>query len=118
MTRWFFQKIAYEATRLGFSIGCLAIRLLPRHWIYRLSDALAKLAFVLFHGFRTRSIVNIAVALGTDVGDPQAREIARTSLRNFFRACAEISVTLEASPDELRATIPISGRDYLDAALA
>src|SRR5262249_12834736 len=118
MTRWFIQKIAYGATRFGFTVGCLAIRLFPRRWIYLLSDTLAKLAFVLFRSFRTRSIANIAIALGTDVEDPRAQEIARASLRNFFRALTEIGVTLETSADDLRLTIPISGRDHLDTALA
>jgi KDO2-lipid IV(A) lauroyltransferase len=118
MTRWFIQKIAYEATRFGFRVGCLAIRLFPRHWIYLLSDTLAKLAFFLFSGFRTRSIANITIALGGEVEGPTAQEIARASLRNFFRALVEIGVTLESSDGDLRSTIPILGRDHLDAALA
>src|SRR2546428_13080923 len=118
MTRWFVQRVAYAATRLGFSAGCLAIRIFPRQWIFRFSDALANLAFILFRSFRARSIKNINIALGYNFGAINGREIARRSLRNFFRACVEAAVTLESSADDLRSTIPVSGREYLDAALA
>ena len=117
MTRWFVQRVAYAATRLGFSAGCLAIRIFPRQWIFGFSDALANLAFILFRSFRARSIKNINIALGDNFGGINGREIARRSLRNFFRACVEAAVTLESSADDLRSTIPVSGREYLDAAL-
>jgi Kdo2-lipid IVA lauroyltransferase/acyltransferase len=118
MTRWFVQRVAYRATRLGFSAGSLAIRIFPRAWIFRLSDVLANLAFILFRSFRIRSIKNLSIAFGDSFGGVSGREIVRRSLRNFFRACVEAGVTLESSGEELRSTIPISGRQYLDGALA
>jgi KDO2-lipid IV(A) lauroyltransferase len=118
MTRWFVQKVAYAATRFGFIAGCLAIRIFPRECIFRLSDALANLAFLLFRSFRVRSIKNVSIAFGNSFGGASGREIVRHSLRNFFRACVEAGVTLESSGEELRSTIPIYGREYLDAALA
>jgi KDO2-lipid IV(A) lauroyltransferase len=43
---------------------------------------------------------------------------ARRSLRSFFRACVEITIALESSEEQLRAEMPIAGREHLDAALA
>ena len=118
MTRWFLQRIAYAATRFGFRAVRLAIRIFPRQWIFFLSDALASLGFVLFRSFRVKSIHNVRLALGDSPESAQARETVRRSLRNFFRACVEAGVALESSDDELRSKISISGREYLDAALA
>lgn len=47
-----------------------------------------------------------------------ARDIARRSLRNFFRACVEMTIALESSESQLRSEMPVSGREHLDAALA
>jgi len=118
MTRWFVQRVAYAATRFGFGVGCLAIRIFPRHWIYLLSDALANLGFVLLRSFRVRSINNVRIALGDGLDPVKARETVRRSLQNFFHACVEMVFALESSDDELRSTISISGREHLDAALA
>jgi KDO2-lipid IV(A) lauroyltransferase len=117
MTRWFLQRIAYAATRFGFSAECLAIRIFPRRWIFFLSDVLASLGFLLFRGFRVKSTNNIRFALGDSLDAAKAREAVRRSLRNFFRACIEAGVALESSVEELRSEIPISGREHLDAAL-
>ena len=43
--------------------------------------------------------------------------IARRSLRNFFRDCVEIGIVLESSDEEVRAQVPIIGKEYLDTAL-
>ena len=43
--------------------------------------------------------------------------IARRSLRNFFRDCVEIGIVLESSDEEIRAQVPIIGKEYLDTAL-
>ena len=52
------------------------------------------------------------------LNDGEIAEIARRSLRNFFRDCVEIGVVLQSSDEEVRAAIPIVGREHLDAALA
>ena len=44
-------------------------------------------------------------------------DMARRSLRNFFRDCVEIGIVLESSTEELRAQVPIVGREHLDTAL-
>ena len=98
-------------------IGCLAVRLLPRPWLFRLVDWLASVGFYLFKGFRVRSVRNIAAAFGGACDNATVEQIARRSLRNFFRDCVEIAVVLESSDEELRAQVPIIGREHLDAAL-
>ena len=116
--RWFWRRIGYAATRVGFPAGCLAIRVLPRKWIFFLSDVLARIAFVLFRAFRTRSSTNVRLALGHNLNGKEAGEIVRGSLRNFFRSCVETVGALESSIEAFCSEIPISGREHLDAALA
>lgn len=118
MIRRLSGKFAYWGTWIGFKIGCLAVEFLPRHWLFRLSDWLAALGYRVFHGFRKKSIRNLGVALGSQLDEAAIETIARRSLRNFFRACVEIGVTLTSSDEELREEIAVSGRRNLDAALA
>jgi KDO2-lipid IV(A) lauroyltransferase len=118
MMRLFWRRIAYAATWVGFTAGRLAIRILPRQWIFFFSDVLARIAFVLFRGFRTRSSTNVRLALGHKLAGAEAGEIVRGSLRNFFRSCVETVGALELSTEAFCAEIPISGREHLDAALA
>ena len=117
MIAWLSGKLLYLSTWFGFKIGCAAIRVCPGA-IFRLSDALAKVGFYLFSGFRARSIANIRIALGDRLGASEIDSIARQSLRNFLRACVEIAVAVESSDDKIRADIPVVGRKHLDAALA
>jgi KDO2-lipid IV(A) lauroyltransferase len=117
MTDWFLGKFAYLSTWLGFKIGCVAVRRFPRA-VFRLSDRLAAIGFRLFRRFRTRSVNNIQLALGTKLDRAAIDDTARRSLRNFFRACIEIAVAIESSDEELQRRIPVTGREHLDAALA
>jgi len=117
MIAWLSGKLLYLSTWFGFKIGCAAIRVCPGA-IFRFSDALAKVGFYLFSGFRARSIANIRIALGDRLGPGEIDSIARQSLRNFLRACVEIAVAVESSDDKIRADIPVVGRKHLDAALA
>jgi KDO2-lipid IV(A) lauroyltransferase len=112
------ETIAYTATRLGLRLGCLAVRVLPRHAILALADFLASLGYRLFRGFRRRSLSNLGFALGGRFGSAAAQQTARRSLRNFFRACIEIGITLESSEESVRRDIDLAGKEHLDAALA
>jgi Kdo2-lipid IVA lauroyltransferase/acyltransferase len=113
-----FETIAYTANRSGLKLGCLVIRVLPRQSIFALADCLASLGYHLFRGFRRRSVSNLGVALGGRLDGAGIREIARRSLRNFFRACVEIGLALESSETDLRRDIGVAGKENLDAALA
>jgi KDO2-lipid IV(A) lauroyltransferase len=113
----FTTRLASAATRCGFAVGCFAIRVLPRHWLFRLADGLASLAYFLFKGFRSRSRKNIAAAFDEKLSGAAVENIARRSLRNFFRDCVEIGIVLESSDEEVRAQVPIIGKEYLDTAL-
>jgi lauroyl/myristoyl acyltransferase len=57
------------------------------------------------------------MAFGGELSDAEAKQVARRSLRNFFRDCVEIGIVLESSDEELRAQVPVIGREHLDAAL-
>jgi KDO2-lipid IV(A) lauroyltransferase len=105
-------------TCLGIAIGRLAARFLPQAWFLRFSDRVADIAFRCFKGFRRRSVGNIAVVFGDQLSPAQIEDVARRSLRNFFRDCTEMAIALESSDNELRREIPISGTEHLDAALA
>jgi KDO2-lipid IV(A) lauroyltransferase len=118
MTRWFVGKLVYRATWLGFKLGRLAVRIIPRRWLFACSDALANAGFALSRGFRLKSISNIGVAMAGRMDRGMASVAARRSLRSFFRACVEITIALESSEEQLRAEMPIAGREHLDAALA
>jgi Kdo2-lipid IVA lauroyltransferase/acyltransferase len=117
MTAWLTGRVASLSTQCGFTIGCVAVRVLPRRWLFGLADLLANVGFSLFRGFRSRSTNNIAMALGNQLNAAAMANTARRSLRNFFRDCVEIGVTLESSDDELQAQVPIVGKEHLDAAL-
>ncbi len=105
------------ATQVGFTLGSWATRLLPRPWLFASADRLASLAFWLFKGFRLRSTRNIAMVYRDQLSEAQVENIARRSLRNFFRDCVEIAIVLESSDEEVRAQIPVNGKEHLDAAL-
>jgi Kdo2-lipid IVA lauroyltransferase/acyltransferase len=118
MSRRFSKRSAYLATRVGLAAGCLAVKLLPRRWLYCLSDKLATLGFYLFRGFRTRSLRNASIALGEQLGGTRVHGIVHRSLRNFFRDFVEVGVALVVPGAELRSEIPVTGREHLDAALS
>jgi len=118
MGAWLAHRVFYLSTWFGIAIGCLAVRFLPRAWLFRFSDFIANVAFRCFKGFRRRSIRNIAAVFGDQLNDAQVEDIARRSLRNFFRDCIEMAVALEVSENELRESIPIFGNEHLDAALS
>ena len=44
-------------------------------------------------------------------------DTAQRSLRNFYRDCVEIAITLYTTDHELRTAVPMVGREHLDTAL-
>ena len=112
------DRAAYTGARVGLRVGSIAARIFPRSWLYRFSDALARLGFYLFKGFRTRSIRNVGLAFGEKLNKAQVEEIARKSLQNFFHDFVEIAIALVTKAEDLRSEIPIEGLENLDAALA
>jgi KDO2-lipid IV(A) lauroyltransferase len=117
MTDWFTGKVAYLSARLGLTVGSSLAGTFPTA-VNRLSDWLAGVGFYIFAGFRNRSVDNIRIALSPFVDRPAAANMARQSLRNFFRASVEIAIFMSVSDEEFRRKIAIEGREYLDAALA
>jgi KDO2-lipid IV(A) lauroyltransferase len=99
-------------------MGCLAVRVLPRRWLFGFAAFAARICFSCSKGFRTRSIANLAAVFGERLGPIEIADLARKSLENFFRDVIEMGVALEISDDELRRLIPIVGREHLDTALA
>ena len=118
MIAWLTGNVYFLITWIGFTVGCLAARFLPRPWLIRFADLLARVGFYCFSRFRTRSVANITAVFGERLGRTAAEDMARRSLRNFLRSCIEIAVAMEASDDEVRDLISIVGREHLDAALA
>jgi KDO2-lipid IV(A) lauroyltransferase len=112
------ETIVYVAPSSGLKVGCLAVRFLPRRWIFALSDSLASLGYYLFRGFRTRSISNLKLALADRLDSNAVKTTVRRSLRNFSRACVEIAIALESSDEDLRREIGVSGKEHLEAASA
>jgi KDO2-lipid IV(A) lauroyltransferase len=117
MFRWITGKIAYLSTWCGFEIGCAIAKGFPRA-VFWLSDALTQIGYFSFRSFRNRSVANLRVAFGDGIDDHAIDAMARRTLRNFFHACVEILIVLKSSDNEIKARIPIFGRENLDAALA
>jgi len=117
MTAWFTGNVAYLSTRIGFKVGCSLARNFPETAFW-LSARLADVGFCISPSFRQRSVGNIRIAFGASLNGSAALNIARRSLRNFFRSCVEIAAFMNASDEEIRAKIVIDGRENLDAALA
>lgn len=118
MESWLTDKLCHLGMWLAVEVGRCALRMLPRSFFYSLSEGAANLGFYLFHGFRKRSIRNLAIAFGEQLDEREIAQITRRSLRNFFHDFVEIVIALHASPDEVRRAIPFHGREHLDAALA
>jgi lauroyl/myristoyl acyltransferase len=116
MIEWFTGKVAYQTTRLGFTVGSSLAKAFPEG-AYWFSDRLANAGFYFFRGFRTRSIRNIRDAYGDTIDAAGASLVARRSLKNFFRACVEIAALIDFSDEEIRAKIAVEGREHLEAAL-
>jgi lauroyl/myristoyl acyltransferase len=112
------ERAAHVGAWVGLKAGCLTVRIFPRTWLYRFADTLARIAYHLFRGFRTRSTRNVDFALGEKLTEVQVEEIVRKSLQNFFRDFVEIAIALVIPADELRSEILIEGRENLDTALA
>lgn len=112
------ERAALLGVWAGFNAGCFAVRIVPRPWLYRVSDALAGIGFTLFRGFRTRSVRNVGFAFGERLTGIQVEEIVRSSLKNFFRDFVEIAIALVIPAKDLRSEIPIEGKEHLDLALA
>jgi KDO2-lipid IV(A) lauroyltransferase len=115
---WFIEKAIYLATWLSMEALRLAVKILPRNWLYSFADGTAALAFSFFCGFRRRSLRNVELAFDSRMDRIGAERTVRASLRNFFRAFIEAGAGLALSADELRAEISIVGREHLDAALS
>ncbi len=118
MIAWLIGRVASVATRLGFGLARLAVKGLPRAWLFRLADRAADVAFRWFKGFRTRSMRNLSLAFRGRSDGRVLAETARRTLRNFFRDCVEIAITLHSTDEDLRAAVPMVGREHLDAALS
>lgn len=118
MARWFIERLAYWGTRLGMRLAVLAVRIFPRRVIFSVTDSLARLGFCFFRAFRNRSMKNLNLAFGDKVSEVEIRDIAQSSLKNFFRAFAEIPIVLASQTEELRDMISVVGSEHLNAALA
>lgn len=117
MIDWLISRIASGAIRSGFSLARFAVKGLPRLWLFALSDRASKLGFRLFKGFRIRSIRNLSMVFADRMDPHTVTDIAQRTLRNFFRNCVEMAITLYTTDPELRAAVPTVGREHLDAAL-
>ena len=112
------ETLAYLGASIGFAVGRIVVRLLPRNWLLALFRELADLLFHLAHGFRARSIRNLNMALGDRLAARDVSQVVRSCLRNFFRDFAEMGLAYESTLERIRAEIPVSGLEHLTAALA
>jgi len=112
------DMLAYAALWLAIEAARLAVRILPRRFLLLLSTALSDTAFYLSSGFRGRSTGNLRRAFGNRYDANESRSLVKESLRNFFRSFFEMGLALEQTPEQMRAQIPVQGREHLSRALA
>jgi KDO2-lipid IV(A) lauroyltransferase len=118
MAQRHFEGLAYWGTRTGMRLAIWTVKIIPRRLLYFIADSVAMLAFYLFRAFRTRSVGNLHAALGNDSSANQIRQIARNSLKNFFRVFVEVAISLAADTEKLRNMVSVLGREHLNAGLA
>jgi Kdo2-lipid IVA lauroyltransferase/acyltransferase len=110
------ENLSYFAVRLGILVSRIVVAVVPRRWLLALFRGCADLGFHFFHKFRRRSIRNLELALGDQLSDGEIAAVVRGTLRNFFRDFVELGVAYERPLDRLRADIPVSGLEHLNAA--
>lgn len=103
---------------LAIRLGLVLIKLFPRRFFFALARSAADLGYYLFYRFRSRSIRNLSLALGTELAAAQIAAAVHRSLRGFFRAFVEVGLATGAPPEKIRREIPLCGREHLEAALA
>lgn len=118
MTRDLVDRLSPLGAQIGFAIGGFLAKIFPPRPLCALSERLADLSFYLFFQFRKRSVQNLSVAFGDELGREEVKDIARKSLRNFFRDFVEMCLALDAPAEEIREAIPMVGREHLEAALS
>jgi len=112
------ETLSYLAVQLGLALSSLAVSLVPRSWLLAFFRAAADLGFHLFHKFRERSKTNLKLALGNELHDREIADVVRATLRNFFRDIVELGIAYASQRQRIRAEIPISGLQHLNAAIA
>lgn len=112
------ETFAYAAARGSFAVGKVAAKTLPRAAILGFFQAVAAAGFYTFNGFRRRSTRNLALAFGDKMSGAEIAAIVRGSLRNFFRAFAELGFAVDGGLEPIRRDIPARGLEHLEAALA
>jgi KDO2-lipid IV(A) lauroyltransferase len=115
------QKLLENSAYLGvffvLQAGGALLRVLPQRFSLFVAQRMADLSFVLIYRFRQRSVSNLRLAFGERIDSKKAVETARNSLRNFFRAFAEIGFALCRPLDAVREEIPMEGKEHLEKAL-
>jgi KDO2-lipid IV(A) lauroyltransferase len=112
------ETIAYAALKGAVGLGKTALAVLPRRAVLAVFRTAADSGFYLFKGFRERSTRNLTAARGGELTAAEISSAVRGSLRNFFRAFAELALALSGGVESIRREIPARGLEHLEAALA
>jgi KDO2-lipid IV(A) lauroyltransferase len=115
--RKFLENSAYLGVFFVLQAGGALLRVLPQRFSLFVAQRMADLSFVLIYRFRQRSVDNLRLAFGELMDYGEAVKTARMSLRNFFRAFAEIGFALCRPIDLIREEIPMEGKPHLEKAL-
>lgn len=115
--RRFLKSLVQIGIGFALKLGLFSVKIFPRRLFLATAQVAADLGFVLFHSFRTRSIRNLTLALGDQLGAAEIAATVRMSLRNFFRDFVELGFALDAPPEKIRSEIQLFGREHLEAAL-
>ena len=118
MLRRLLDRLYFVGVYLTIVGGIWILKLLPRRMVLRCSEYLADLGFYLFHGFRSRSVKNLSLALGAGLDKKETHEVVRNSLRNFALDVVEMGYAYFISPKALQQEIAVVGKEHLEKALA
>jgi Kdo2-lipid IVA lauroyltransferase/acyltransferase len=111
------KSVAQLLAGLAITLGLVSMKIFPRRLFFAFARWVADLGYYLFYRFRTRSIRNLSLALGAELDAPHIAAAVHRSLRSFFRAFVEVGLAINVPAEKIRAEIPLSGREHLEAAL-
>lgn len=112
------ETIGYIALQTGIAAAKIVLRLAPRPILVGLFRRMADVGFYFFHRFRERSSRNLRLAFGGAFGAVEIQNLVRGSVRNFLCDFLELGFAVKGGLAQIRAEIPVSGLNHLEAAHA
>jgi KDO2-lipid IV(A) lauroyltransferase len=122
MLKTFLKKIKYWLGNflgdLLLALFILAFRVLPSRTIVFIARILGTMAFYLVKKYRDKVLSNLSLAFGEEMNPKEITKLAKEVFFNFSLTPFETILTAAAPSGQFVKKIKITGREYLDAAMA